>query len=144
VAKWVAFAIVVVVPLLLMSDYGRRWLYESPRSTAFWVSVGLGAVGGGLAWLAGFPAPLNAGKATLVTIPFLQAVVFLIMDRTFRLLTRRVPVSFDEMRYGRRPNGRRHHADIWFWLIASFSLLIGGVFLCLHFEITLPSRHDAS
>jgi hypothetical protein len=144
VAKWVAFAVILIIPQLVLSDYGRRWFLEPPRSIGLWVSVGLGAASAGLAWIAGFPAPLSAAKAALVTIPLLQAATFIALDKTFRLFTQRVPVTFHEMRFGRRPDGRRHRADIVFWLLSFFLPLAVGVSVCLFFDITLPSRHHAS
>jgi hypothetical protein len=144
VGKWIALIVIVVIPLLVMSDYGRRWLFETPRSIAVWVAVGMAAVAGAVAWLARFPQPITPGKAVLVAVPLVQAVSFVVADRIFKLLLNRTPLPFDEARFGRLPYGGRQWPDIVFWLVIFFSLMIEGVFISAWFDVEFPSRDGAS
>jgi hypothetical protein len=76
--------------------------------------------------------PGNTGAAVLAATPLLQAVVFVIADRLFFFLIGRVPVSFNQAKWTRRPDGRRWWSDELFWVLLLFGRAMPAVFLCGH------------
>lgn len=124
--------------MLVGSDYGRRWLLEPPKSLVVWACVAICAAGGLTGWAIGFPYPMHPGQATLLAMPLLQSLSFVALDRLFRLLMRRTPATFDDVRYERE---RKLRPDRIYWAIAMFGLVAATVWICSALGVEFPLRH---
>lgn len=128
--------VVALVPVLTASS--RAWLFNGPRSVPVWAAV-LGAtlVAVGVKVQV---VPGNLGGAALAATPLMQALVFVLADRVFFLLTGRVPVSYDDAKWNRRPDSRRWWPDKLFWILTFFGLIGLGVVICAQFGVEFPAR----
>ena len=135
-SPWIPLVVVSVVPVLAATS--RSWFLNVPRSIPVWSAL-LGAallsVGAVMKIISG-----HAGGTALAATPLLQAVAFVSGDRLFWLLTGRVPVSYNEAKWNRRPDGRRWWPDKLFWILNLFGLVVLGAWLCGHFGVEFPTR----
>lgn len=128
--------VILVVPLLALTS--RSWFFKPPQNIPVWSALSgaaLLAAGAALKFI-----PANSGGAALAATPLLQAAVFVTADRLFHFLTGRVPVSYDEAKWKRRPDGRRWWPDKLFWLLILFGLIGLGIVVCGHFGVGVPTR----
>jgi hypothetical protein len=128
--------VVLVAPGLAASS--RSWFFSIPQSVPVWAAL----FGGALVSLGVVTniVPGNTGAAVLAATPLLQAVVFVIADRLFFVFVGRVPASFNQAKWTRRPDGRRWWSDNLFWILILFGLVMLAVFLCGHFGVEFASR----
>ena len=139
-SEWIAFLTVLAVPILVTGDRGRLWLTENSLAGCTWVFLLIFGVGGAIAALWLFVAPVRWTAAALVAAPLVQALIFAASDRIFRMIFDRPPVAFDEARFGRTEDGRQRWSDRFYWLFMYLGLIVVGVSICVEFGIDLPSR----
>jgi hypothetical protein len=141
---WLQIALLVAVPLLLLS-VGRRLLFSLPLSTCAW-AVLVAAAGTGLVhWRSASGLVAGAADALFLGIPVMQALTHVLADRIFNVSMGREPLSFYQARFGPSHKGARiAWPDRIFWFIFCVPWLLGGIWVLIHYGFDTPHRHGVS
>jgi hypothetical protein len=133
---------VILVPFLLMATYFLPALLNAYRSRVLILS-GVSAIVVILALLCMLPKSIP-NDALLVTIPVLDAGIFVISHSFFRLLTGRYPLEFDGIRGYGRINGNSRIPDRIFWMFNILMSIFVGIAICISFKLGLPTKSGST
>lgn len=139
-SPWINLAVVVAVPLLVISQTGRNWLIGGRYSKMLWAVICAFALAGIVSVLPVFPRAVRPSMVVLVEMPLLQSLTYVALDRLFQALFGRPPVPLDEARLPQPLGGVQYWPDRSFWAVIMLLLLVGAVFLGGYFDLELPSR----
>jgi uncharacterized membrane protein YecN with MAPEG domain len=138
---WVSLVLLMVVPAILMSPSGPRRFTSRPGAYAIWfllIVIALAALLRG-PWFSNDPLSISA--LALFLTPLIQAAAFALSYAGFVLLAGRVPVNFNEARYGRNSDGGRHIPDAIFWGVILLTIIVGACLACAALGVEFPHRH---
>jgi biotin transporter BioY len=121
---WIALIVLVVIPVLTQSKSGPTMLTKQPHALYAWPFLIAIAAAGLIRGPWFTDASIGMPAIALFAAPLTQAAPFVILYQGFTAFAQRVPVTYDEARRGRQPNGRRHVADRVFWLATGSSSLL--------------------
>src|SRR5438132_10157448 len=128
-SPWVALLLVCALPILVLYSPGRGWLLGSTRSRIVWTVLGACALVGALGFLGLLPYMGDTRTYVVLVVPMLQAATFVLLEWLFHLLVGRVPVPYDQARYGHTERGTIFWLDRMFWVAIRFGLTFGGVII---------------
>jgi len=133
--------VILVVPILALSNFGATWLIYSARKWIIWFLLAALAITGALRgpWLS--DNPTSVGVFLLWELPLVQAALFVLMHFGFKQYAHRIPLSFDEARFGKTVDGRKHKADLIFWmLILAVLIAVPSVTSGIYWQLSLHQR----